>query len=150
MTEGQYKRVENAFDAAFTRMCEAESVSELESELSNVLNQLYRLRELARKRFGDSRYYELVKGSNGLRIIRAIVWARKFDVHDTVVMAELSDMYTNYYTEMYGVLAWKPLSLLPEQTDNYDRHLDYISTLENRPVLDTTKDAFTILKELIE
>jgi hypothetical protein len=46
-----------AFDAAFQRMCEATDDDALMAELSNVLHHLFRLRELCRRRMGDTAFF---------------------------------------------------------------------------------------------
>jgi hypothetical protein len=126
-------------------MCAAATQSDLEAELSNLLHHLYRLGELCKTHLGMDRFYESLVSSDDLRAARAAMWARTFDTHDIVAVASVGDVYSEFYTEMYGVLVWKPLEALPEQTDKYKRHLDYRYYLQNRPVLDTTRRAFDAL-----
>jgi hypothetical protein len=136
-------------------MCFAGTQAQLEEELSNTLHHLYRLSELCKRRLDEClggvtknelnrRYSELLESTNDLRAARAAMWARSFDTHESVVVASPKDAYSNYYTNMYGVLVWKPLEDLPEQIDkhNLGRHIDYRDLLQGRPVLDTIRRAF--------
>src|SRR5919108_4850200 len=146
-------RVRRAFDAAFLRMCAAPTVADLEDELSNLLHQLYRLGELGRWRLGTPAgtklnpkdFATVLAGSDDLRAARAAMWARTLDTHDLVVVASLADLFSDFYTEMFGVLAWQPLA----QTDPDGRHLDYAVVLEGRPVLDTIRRAFDAMAGLL-
>jgi hypothetical protein len=118
-----------------------------------LLHQLYRLGELCRWRLGPAGtklssqdFGAVLAGSDDLRAARAAMWARTFDTHDLVVVASLADLYSDFYTDMYGVLAWQPLA----QTDPDGRHLDYGAVLEGRPVLDTIRRAFDAMAGLLQ
>ena len=139
--------VRRAFDAAFLRMIQASQVEELEHELSNMLHHMYRVGEIKRSALGDDRYYRRLDSSDDLRLARAALWARTFDTHDAHVAGEISGLYSNYYTNLYGVLAWVPLSGLPPKArqDRHGRHRVYEERLANRPVLDTMRVAFDAL-----
>jgi hypothetical protein len=149
----QLDRVRRAFDAAFLRMCAAPTVADLEDELSNLLHQLHRLGELCRWRLGTPTGTKLtpkdfgvmLAGSDHLRAARAAMWARTFDTHDLVVVASPADLFSDFYTEMFGVLGWQPLA----QTDPDGRHLDYAAVLEGLPVLDTIRRAFDAMAGLL-
>jgi hypothetical protein len=80
------------------------------------------------------------------------MWARTFDTHDTVVVASVGDVFSDFWTELWGVLVWKPLASLPEQVDNHGhgRHLDYRDVLQGRAVLDTTRRAFDAMAALLD
>lgn len=152
----EMERVRRAFDGAFRRMCAAPTVADLEDELSNMLHQLYRLGELCRWRLGPAgtklspqTFGAVLAGSDDLRAARAAMWARRFDTHELVVVASLADLMSDFFTELYGVLAWQPLASLPEQIDPDGRHLDYADVLEGRPVLDTTRRAFDAMAGLL-
>lgn len=149
----QLDRVRRPFDAAFQRMCAATTQDQLEDELSNLLHQLYRLSELCRKRLGRERggFYGWLHGSNDpdLRAAGAAVWVRTFDTHDVVVVASPADLVSNFFTEMFGVLAWRPLAQLPQQTERYGRHEDYRSLLADHAVLDTSRRAFDAMAGLL-
>src|ERR1035437_9290970 len=56
------------------------------------------------------------------------MWVRNFDTHQTVVVADMGDSFTDYFTEMFGTLVWRPLADLPEQRSNYGR-ADYDAQL---------------------
>jgi hypothetical protein len=131
------------------------TVADLEDELSNLLHQLYRLGELCRWRLGPAgtklspqAFGAALAGADDLRAARAAMWTRRFDTHDLVVVAAPADLYSDFCTNMYGVLAWQPLVSLPEQTDPDGRHLDYADVLEGRAVLDTMRRAFDAMAGL--
>jgi hypothetical protein len=126
-------------------MCQATTSEQLEDELSNLLHQLYRLAEMLKYRMGDARFHV---ATAGLKEARAALWIRTYDTHDLVMSAEVGDRYSDYYTEMYGVLEWKPLASLNLPTDKHGRHLDYATAFECRTVLDTIRLAFDQLAQL--
>jgi hypothetical protein len=149
-------RVRRAFDAAFRRMCAATTVADLEDELSNMLHHLYRLGELCRWRLGPpgrqlskKEFGERLLRSDDLRAARAAMWVRADDTHNLFAVvtapAAPADLYTDFYTEMYGVLAWQPLT----ETDPAGRDQDYADTLEGRAVLGTTRRAFDAMAALL-
>lgn len=144
-------RIRLAFDAAFQRMCEAATEADLTSELSNVLNQLYRLGELCKTRLTEPIFYNILTSTNDLKAARAARWARAFDTHDIFVVAVIGDLYSNYYTNMYGVLAWKPLNALPVSSNpaKYGQDADYRAELEGKVILDTLRKAFDALAALL-
>ena len=141
----QLTRVTRAFDAAFLRMCQATNIEQLEDELSNLLHQLYRLAELVKRRLGNSKFYAVTAQ---LKEARAALWIRTYDTHDLVMTAEPGDRISDYLTEMYGVLEWKPLLSLNLPADKHGRHLDYATAFECRTVLDTIRLAFDQLAQL--
>jgi hypothetical protein len=145
----QLDGIRRAFDSAFQRVCAATTPADAENEFSSMLDWLYRLNELGKNRLGEDALHKKLRGPDDLRAARAAIWARTFDVHDVVAVAAMGDVYPDYYTAMYGVLVWKPLASLPQQTDKWDRHLDYASFLENRGVLGTSRRAFDAMAALL-
>jgi hypothetical protein len=147
----QLDRVRRAFDSAFQRVCASTTPADAENEFSSMLDWLYRLNELGKRRLGDKTFHQRMVGSDDLRAARAAIWARTFDVHDVVAVAAMGDVFSDYFTEMFGVLVWNPLASLPDQTDKWghDRHLDYASFLENRSVLGTSRRAFDAMAALL-
>jgi len=152
MTEditGHVVRIRRAFDAAFQRMCEAKNPEAAEDELSNLLCQLYRLSELVKHEFGDpTRFHDALRATPDHCAARAAMWVRNFDTHQTVVVADMGDSFTDYFTEMFGTLVWRPLADLPEQRSNYGR-ADYDAQLAGQPVLDTARRAFDTLAAMV-
>jgi hypothetical protein len=128
--DAQIAGIKRAFDAAFSRLCAARSTEEKDAELSNVLAQFYRLSELCKHRLGEKQYHKILESTSQFRTARAIVWARTFDAHDVVIVAELGDRMSNYMTEMFGVPTWRALHELPQQIDKYGRHTDYQTDLK--------------------
>ena len=86
------------------------------THLSNLLCQLYRLSELVKHEFGDpTRFHDALRATPDHCAARAAMWVRNFDTHQTVVVADMDDSFTDYFTEMFGTLVWRPLADLPEQ-----------------------------------
>lgn len=145
----QLDGIRRTIDSAFQRVCAATTPTDAENEFSSMLDWLYRLNELGKRRLGDKTFHQRMVGSDDLRAARAAIWARTFDVHRVVAVAAMGDVFSDYFTAMFGVLVWKPLASLPEQIDKYDRHLDYASFLENRSVLGTSRRAFDAMAALL-
>ena len=147
----QLDGIRRAFDSAYRRMIAAVTPADAEDEFSNTLNHMYRLNELGKSRLGKNTFHEKLLGSYDLRAARAVIWARTFDVHRVVAVADMGGVYSAYFTAMYGVLVWKPLASLPDQTDKsgHGRHLDYAGFLEKRRVLETSRRAFDALAALL-
>ena len=130
-------------------MCAAPTVYVLEDELSNLFGHLYRLRELIRANYAsDAAFFTAIAD---MPETRGALWARNIDTHELVTSADLEDAYSDYYTEMYGVLVWAPLDALPTptKTDLKNGHpAAYAEALAGRPVLDTIRRAFDDLASL--
>ena len=119
------------------------------THLSNLLCQLYRLSELVKHEFGDpTRFHDALRATPDHCAARAAMWVRNFDTHQTVVVADMDDSFTDYFTEMFGTLVWRPLADLPEQRSNYGR-ADYDAQLAGQPVLDTARRAFDTLAAMV-
>jgi hypothetical protein len=144
---------ERAFQAAFQRMCGAQTFDEVAIEVSNMLNQLYRLSEAAARHLGGGKallYQNLARTSGGEEATAAL-WARTFDAHDLFQLVASSDLYSDYYTDM-GVPAWKPRSQLPPPDPRYaprGRDLLYNSSLAGRPLPDTAQVAVRAVRSLL-
>jgi hypothetical protein len=147
--DAELHAVRYAFDAAFRRMCEATTSDALMAELSNLLHHLFRLRELCKDRLIG--FYATEKTTGELRAGRAASWARNLDTHQLFNVASQEDVYGDYYTAMFGVLVWKPLSDLPRQVDSTGNHreIDYVAELEGQVVLATMRRAFDALAGLL-
>jgi hypothetical protein len=140
--------VRYAFDAAFQRLCEARDDDALMAELSNVLHHMFRLRELCRRRLGPG-FVAVETSTADLREARAACWARNFDTHRLYAPATTADVYSDFYTERYGVLVWKPLSALPATTDRYGRDQDYAQHLAGHELLGTVHRGFAAMANLL-
>lgn len=92
-------RIRRAFDAAFLRLCEAKNPQIAEDELSNLLSQIYRLRELVRKELGDTPFRAAMSVTPERQAAGGAVWVRTFDTHDAVVVGKMGDIYTDYYAQ---------------------------------------------------
>jgi hypothetical protein len=141
--------VSYAFDAAFLRMCEAETSDALMAELSNMLHHLFRLREHCKNRVPG--YYATEQSGSELSAARGASWARNLDTHELFDTASLEDVYSGYYTAVYGTLVWKPLADLPSQVDSTGNHreVDYAAELEGKVILDSLRGAFDAMAALL-
>jgi hypothetical protein len=130
-------------------MCEAETDDALMAELSNLLHHLFRLSEHCWERRPGFDTTE--RSTADLRAARGASWARNFDTHQLFRLAPptLSGLYSRYYTALYGVQIWVPLSSLPAQSDKHGRHLDYQAELEGKIILDTLRGAFDAMAALL-
>jgi len=152
MADPELTTVTFAFDKAFKGMCSATSEQELRAELSNLLQHLYRLSELVRHRWKlsrkdpslDQRVRDAAPGALGC------MWIRTYDTHDIARVADMADFFSDFFTEMFGGMAWRPLGEMPfAKRDKEARCRDYELHLQNRPVLDTTRAAFDGLASIL-
>jgi hypothetical protein len=139
--------VRRAFDTAFQRMCEVTDRDELRDELSNLLHHLYRLGELRSRRWGTNGQ-KLAEGDFNARVtqvpgVLGILWIRSYDTHEIAAVSKFKDVYSDFYTKMYGVLVWQCIADMAfvKLPNAADRYMDYQSNLENKPVLDTLRSA---------
>jgi hypothetical protein len=146
--------VRRAFDSAFQRMCSATSRDEQRDELSNLLHHLYRLGELRSRRWGINGQ-KLSEGDFNSRTAQVpgtlgALWIRSYDTHEIAAVAKFKDAYSNFYTELHGILVWKCIADMPfvNLPKAPDRYVDYQSNLENNPVLDTLRSSFDGLATL--
>jgi hypothetical protein len=102
--DAELHAVRFAFDAALRRICEAATTDELTAELSNLLHHLFRLRELYRVRM---RGHPPAALSQDVAAAVGACWARHLDTHRLFVTAADADLYSDYYTNKYGLLVWK-------------------------------------------
>jgi hypothetical protein len=148
--------VRRPFDAAFLRMCQAKSVDLLRDELSNMLQHTYRLSELCRRRWKLNKNDHHGLNAKVARVPGALgaIWIRSFDTHEIAELSTTDDVYSDFYTELYGVAVWKPLEAMPfvhrpaERSAMLARYDDY-RNLERMPVLDTMRPAFDGLASLL-
>jgi hypothetical protein len=146
--------IELAFDLAFTGMCGADTFEIAEAHFGHALCDLYRLFELVKPTANSgksekkaaiaAREAKLKVTSEGQTALAA-AWARTFRVHDVIEVTEPADLYSDYYTNLYGVLAWRPRTFAPEATYPENRGGFYDCRLAGRPVLDTMQSAFQAL-----
>jgi hypothetical protein len=155
MTDDEFEAVRRPFDAALLRMCQAGDVDLLRDELSNMLHHMYRLGELRRRRWSISTDVNAQVNQRAKAVpgVMGALWIRCYDTHEIASLATPGDVYSDYYTEMYGVLVWKPLAAMPfasrpKRVAMSDRYDDYEVALRNKPVLDTLRGAFDGLKAL--
>jgi hypothetical protein len=69
---------------------------------------------------------------------------------EAVEVSQAADRYGSYYTNLYGVLVWRPRSDFTTDDDNgRGWHLFYDTHLEDRPVLETLQQAAKALGDLV-
>jgi hypothetical protein len=147
---------ERAFRTAFRHLCEAATFDDAADQLSNMLHQLYRLSELGEALYGGAKafYAELYK-VNGGEVAGAVLWARNFDTHDVARLESVSkpgDVYSDYYTNLYGVLVWNERGELPPPDPKFPAHgrdLLYDHHLAGRSVLSATQTTLRALLDVL-
>jgi hypothetical protein len=154
MGDPELTAVRRPFEAAFLRMRQAGDLDLLRDELSNMLHHMYRLSELCCRRWQvnpsgfNAKVVDVVPGALGA------IWIRCYDTHDIAEVSTTGDLYTDFYTELYGVAAWKPVAAMhfvnkPTKGSALPRYQDYHGHLENKAVLDTMRRAFDGLATLL-
>lgn len=140
------ERTQRCFRRAQERMQRAEGDLVLaEDELTVVLDQLYRLHELARKCLGDEPLREALRKGAG-RVVAALRWARGKDVHHLVRWAQPVGGYGDKYTDAYPPAAHLAWATRPgEWTSRYGEHELYDELLEGQPVAEKTAAAAAFL-----
>jgi hypothetical protein len=142
MVESAVTDPKQGFDLAFKALCEAADFDAAEIHLGHAMEDLYRLYELAKQPPSSKAARDAALDSTGDgKTALAIVWARKFRTHDVAEVSRAAGIYSDYYTNLYGVLAWRRRSDFTPATDGRNWHLYYDSYLEGRPVLDTLQTA---------
>ena len=154
MSDPELTAVRRPFDAAFLRMRQAGDVDLLRDELSNMLHHLYRLGELCARRWqlkgnhaGFNARVKVVPGALGA------MWIRTYDTHEIASVSTMADLYSDFYSDLYGVAVWKPVAAMPFVSKPSTgwvvaRYNDYRG-LENKAVLDTMRRAFDGLASLL-
>lgn len=150
MPDPRVTTVRRAFDAAFHRLVAANDPQIAQDELSNALHHLYRLGEVAERRLNLTRREFNEKVSTAAPGAVGALWIRAFDTHEVLETAAMGDLFSDYFTEMYEVLVWKPRSAMtftkPDQAVRYE---DYDAHLANRPALDSLRAAFDGLESVL-
>jgi hypothetical protein len=139
------------FDLALGAVCQAADFATAEIHLGHAMEDLYRLYELAKqppssRASRDAALEAVDEGKTAL----AIVWARKFRTHEVVEVSRPADIYSGYYTKIYGVLAWRPRSDFTADTGGRGWHMFYDTYLEGHPVLDTLQTAASAVMALTQ
>lgn len=147
-TDQRISAIERAFLTALRRMCAALSEEEAEDEFSNMLHHTYRVSERCRKLLGEGSPRFIGTTLAPIEGAQAVLWARKLDTHDSLLTSELGDVFSDYFTEMFGVLVWKPLAPEAGEGDPYARRPEYEHDLQGKPVLDTMAHVFRGIKDL--
>jgi hypothetical protein len=67
------------------------------------------------------------------------IWIRRYDTHHLFEVADIGTVFSDFYTEMYAVLAWKHVGSMgfveePDEDWALTRYQDY-QGLENKAVL---------------
>jgi hypothetical protein len=138
------------FDLAFNALCQAADFKVAEIHFGHALTDFYSLYELAKQPpLTKAARDAALDATDGGKTALAIVWARKFRTHDVVEVSQAADLYSRYYTKLYGVLAWRPRCDFTASTDDRGWHDYYDRHLEGRPVLDTMQAAISAVTAMI-
>jgi hypothetical protein len=141
--------IKRAFDIAFTGMCAASDFDTFEAHFGHALGDFYRLYELAGQPPSSeaNRNGSLEASTNG-KIALAVAWSRKFRTHDLVEVTGPGDVFTDYFTDLFGTLIWRDSSYIasvmasptrkkPPTASDRKRAGYYRDHLAGKPVLDT-------------
>jgi hypothetical protein len=127
MTE--VRDIRRAFDAAHERFAAATSFEVQRDEMSNMLNQLFRMVEMFKGGVGA-----LPDGT-----AKRVSLYRHKDTHETTAVASEEDMFNDTFTDMFGVLVWTA----PESITSDNRFERYkVSEIVGQPVVETPAQAF--------
>jgi hypothetical protein len=148
----ELERIRRVFDAASDRLYRAKTMQEAEDELTIVLDQLYRLGELCRRRLAPpgrqkltaKEFGRVLCGSDDLRMARAAIWARRFNAHELLALGTTYDPFGRFLPFLYG-FAFAPLARTAE--DGQD--VDYAKFLARNMVWGTTRMAFDAMAALL-
>jgi hypothetical protein len=84
------------------------------------------------------------------RAALAIAWVRNFNTHHLVEVSKVGNLYSGYYTKLYGVLVWRNRSDITAVQDNEGRRHEFYDTeLAGNPVLDTLQNAVSAVIAVI-
>jgi hypothetical protein len=136
-----------AFDRAFLDMCDAPDFAAAEDHLGHALTDIYSLYEQVRLPPSSQKLRRAaLEATPEGRTALAIAWVRKFPTHHLIEVSEAADIYSGYYTRIYGVLVWRPrIEVTTTQDNEGRRHEFYDDCLAGQPVLDTLQKAVTAL-----
>jgi hypothetical protein len=132
-------------------MCQASDPDLARDELSNMLHHMYRLGELCARTWqlksnspSFTAKVKVVPGALGA------IWIRTYDTHEIATVSRFGDVYSDFYTELYGVLSWKPVAAMPfvKKPNDLVRYKDY-QQLGNKAVLDSLRRAFDGLAAIL-
>lgn len=131
-------RSEKAFLNARGRIATATSMEDSVIALGEALNWAHSLEDWHRKRLGNNRYSKERGSRTDGQIVGGLTFARNFDHHDLVTVAAMGDVYTDFFTEMFGTLVWRDkLPPPPNPRIVHGRDKFYAQHLADKAVLDT-------------
>jgi hypothetical protein len=140
-----------AFDRAFADMCAAADFEAAEDHLAHALSDFYSLYEQAKlPPSSQQRRRAALEASPAGRGALAIAWVRKFHTHHLVEVSKVGNLYSGYYTKLYGVLVWRNRGDITTVEDNEGRRHEFYDTeLAGKPVLDTLQNAVSAVIAVI-
>lgn len=105
--ERELFRSQRALQKEVNTLADSKSEDDALNAVGNALKWVHTLEEGHCTRLGSKKYFgERQKHREGL-IVGGMTWARRFEHHDLVRIADLGDQYSDHYTAMYGVLVWR-------------------------------------------
>lgn len=143
---------ERGLEAARLRMLGAPSEDVALCALTEILCWIYGLEEWYRNHLGT--YYTERDSRTDGQLVGGLVWARTFAQHELARTADIGDLYSDFYTSMFGVLVWRARPQLPPPNRSETRGRDafYDRHLSNQVVPETIATAqqfFAHLRSLI-
>jgi hypothetical protein len=139
-----------AFDRAFADMCAASDFEAAEDHLSHALCDFYSLYEQAKLPPCQKLRRAALEASPAGRAALAIAWVRKFHTHRLIEVSNAGDLYSGYYTNLYGVLVWRDRAdITTIEDDEGHRHEFYDAELAGKPTLDTLQKAVSAVVAVI-
>jgi hypothetical protein len=126
-------------------MCAAADFEAAEDHLSHALCDFYSLYEQAKLPPSSQKLRRAaLEASPAGRAALAIAWVRKFHTHHLIEVSKAGDLYSDYYTNLYGVLVWRDRAdITTVEDDEGRRHEFYDDELAGRPTLDTLQKSVT-------
>lgn len=100
-------RAEGALDDALKRIAGATSENEALNAMGEALKWVHSLEEWYRERLGDRNYFAERAQRHDGQLVGGLVYARMFEHHEIVEVADLDDRWTDIWTDLYGVLVWR-------------------------------------------
>lgn len=132
------ERKERSLGDELQRVVVAKSEDDSMAALSNALDLIHSLDEYHRERLGKHRYWNELEARREGQIVGALTYVRGFDHHKLAISTtSLGDRYSDFVTEMVGVLVWRDELPFSDRNKPHGRDVLYQSHVASKPVPDT-------------
>lgn len=78
--------------------------------------------------------------------LNGLYFARHKGLHEAIKLGEPSDLYSNYYTDLYGAPVWAALPPAKRSAKNQAEEADYKKVLQGQLILDTLGPLLSALR----